>query len=100
MIRASSILLYLGLGLATQVVGYGDTTFRSLISADASLSVWAHILAWPLFLLLLCGYYLLWFFGVAFGIAIAFVAYLAADDFMAKRARAKLRKNGNVRTAK
>lgn len=81
MIRASSILLYLGLGLAVQVIGYSDTTFRTLLSTDASLSTWAHILAWPLFLMLLCGYYFLWFMGVCLVIGLGAFGYGAFSDW-------------------
>lgn len=85
MIRASSILLYLGLGLATQVMVYGDTTFHALFSPDASLSVWAHILAWPLFLLLLGGYYFLWFIAICLAFIIVVCAWVAIADWLGDR---------------
>lgn len=102
MIRASCIIWYLGCGLATQYIGYGDMTFRTLASPDATISTWAHILAWPFFVFLLCGYYLLWGLVFAIGFGGLLVGYLAVDDWRSKRKRRwarELRQNGNVRTS-
>lgn len=79
--RISCVLLYVGLGFAVQAIGYGDVTFRTLASPDASVSTWAHILAWPLFLMLLCGYYMLWVLAAALVIGALVVAYMAFNDY-------------------
>lgn len=94
MIRASSILLYLGLGLATQVIGYSDATFTSLFSPDANLSVWAHILAWPLFLLLLGGYYFLCFVGICLVFCIVVRAWVAIAEWSGDRRLQRMKRPG------
>lgn len=89
--KITPILLYIGFGFAIQVVGYGDTTFQSLFSLDANLSTWAHILAWPLFLLLMCGYYFLWFLGACVLLGLGCVAYVFIYDILDARHRAAVR---------
>lgn len=88
--RITPVFLYIGCGLATQALSCGDMTFRTLASPDATVSTWAHILAWPLFLLILCGYYVLWMLA-AIIVGVLVVAYLCFDDWRSRRARVKLR---------
>jgi hypothetical protein len=63
--NAVGLLIYLGIGLCVQVFAYdNDLPMRMLFGGDASLSTYAHILVWPLFVLL-------WLFRVAFWIVMA-----------------------------
>lgn len=82
------LAVYLGLGLAVQVYLYADLPSRALVDGSVPLSVYAHILVWPLFVVLELIRYGFWIFVGLVIIVLGFVAYIwAADSWKMRRGR-------------
>ena len=84
--------LYLGFGLAVQLICYENLTFQTLFSADVDMVTWAHILAWPFFLTWLIVYYSVWVIALLLVACLVVVLSVAAHEaYERKRTRRSIK---------
>jgi ABC-type bacteriocin/lantibiotic exporter with double-glycine peptidase domain len=82
------ILIYLGIGITSQVLFYNDLLLSSIYDGTIPLSVVAHILGWPIFLIFYMFRMMFRLFLIAMIICICAVVYLTID-YMCKKYKNK-----------
>ena len=92
----SSVLMYVGIGFFIQYFFYSDDfTFSALVHGAQPISTYAHILAWPLFVMFYFLFCMMWVTIFAF---VIFLGYIAYDEITRRRRVASLRKLRNTKS--